>query len=210
MDQTIQYAIIAGIEKSINTALTYDPATQKKMAKIHDILAINITSPLAATLYIRGQENGVAIMSYCEATVTSQLEGPAFAFLNLLNNPHALTNSGVSLTGSTQLLQQWQVIIDTLDIDWDDALGDVIGDTAGPIASKGIKQYIQWWRQQAQEHQRLISEYLPEELRVVPSKPEVDGFINDISDLNLHVDRIAARVNRIQQAWLNRQNTHTP
>ncbi|MFT6253833.1 MAG: ubiquinone biosynthesis protein UbiJ [Granulosicoccus sp.] len=210
MDQTIQYAIIAGIEKSINTALTYDPATKKKIAKIHDILAINITSPLATTLYIRGQENGVAIMSYCEETVTSQLEGPAFAFLNLLNNPHALANSGVSLTGSTQLLQQWQTIIETLDIDWEDALSEVIGDIAGPIASKGIKQYIQWWQQQAQEHQRLIAEYLPEELRVVPSKPEVDGFINDISDLNLHVDRIAARVNRIQQAWLDRQKTHTP
>ena len=203
LDATIVQAITAGIESTINTALQYDPSSKQKIAQINDILAIHITAP-SMTLYFHGQDDGVSVLSYYEDTVSTQLSGSVFALFNLLKQQTSLTNSGVQLSGSVALLQQWQTIFETLDIDWEDALGQLLGnnvisDTFAPLATDYLKQSAQWARQQQQEHQRLIAEYLPEELNVVPSKPEVESFIEQVGDLRSHADRLAARIQLVKK-----------
>lgn len=204
IDGTLLQAIAASIETTINTALIYDPSSRKKIARLHDTLAINISTP-AITLYIHGQENGVAVLTYCEAPVATQLSGSAFALMGLLNQPASLANSGVALTGNVHLLQQWQNIVETLDIDWEDAISRVLGDIAGPLVSRNIQRSSVWLTAQAKEQQRLISEYLSEELHVVPSKPEIEAFINDIGDITLHTDRLTARIDALQKQWQTTQ-----
>ena len=203
LDISIVQAIAVSIESIINTALQYDPSSKQKITKINDVLAIRITAP-NMTLYFHGQENGVSVLSYYEDTVSTQLSGSVLALVNLLKQPTSLTNSGVQLSGSVALLQQWQTIFDTLDIDWEDALGQLFGnhlvsDAFAPLASDYLKQSTQWARQQQQEHQRLIAEYLPEELNVVPSKPEVESFIEQVGDLRSHADRLAARIQLVKK-----------
>jgi ubiquinone biosynthesis accessory factor UbiJ len=209
LDATIVQAITAGIESTINAALQYDPSSKQKIAQINDILAIHITAP-SMTLYFHGQDDGVSVLSYYEDTVSTQLSGSVFALFNLLKQPTSLTNSGVQLSGSVALLQQWQTIFETLDIDWEDALGQLFGnrlfsDALAPLVSGHLKQSAQWAHQQQQEHQRLIAEYLPEELNVVPSKPEVEDFIQQVGDVRSHTDRLTARIQ-----LLKKQLTESP
>jgi ubiquinone biosynthesis accessory factor UbiJ len=203
LDATVVQAIAVSIESTINTALRYDPSSKQKITQINDVLAIQLTAP-NMTLYFHGQTDGVSVLSYYEDPVSTQLSGSIFALIHLLKQPTSLTNSGVQLSGSVALLQQWQAIFDTLDIDWEDALGQLFGnnlisDAFAPIASDYLRQSSQWTHQQQQEHQRLISEYLPEELNVVPSKPEVESFIEQVGDLRLHTDRLAARIQLLKK-----------
>jgi len=208
VDQTIIQGLTVSIEAVVNTALRYDPASQKKIAAISDILAVEVTTP-ALTLYIRGQADGIVVLSYCEAPVATHLQGSPLDLLALLKQPSNLSNSGVTLAGSTSLLQQWQGILQQLDIDWEDAISQIIGDIAGPLASSGIRASAQWAQSQAKEQQRLIAEYLPEELKVTPSKPEVEQLFDGISHLKLDVDRLEARLKRIQQTLdKNHENNH--
>ena len=192
-DPTYIQAVIAAIETSINTALRYDPASQQKIAAINDILAIESTLPHLC-LYMHGQAGGIRVLAHCEAPISTQLTGSPLALLNLLKQPTTLANSGVTLVGSTALLQQWQSILQSLDIDWEDAISQVLGDIAGPLSATGIRNTAQYVKAQAKEHARLIAEYLPEEAQMVPSKPEVDRFLDHVDQLKLRVDRISARI----------------
>lgn len=196
-DQTIVQVLTAAIETSINTALEYDPSSRQKIAELIDILAIKITIPQLC-IYLRGQENGIAVLSYNEAPVVTQLTGSPLALLNLLKQPSNLANSGVSLVGSTALLQQWQGILQRLDIDWEDAISRVLGDIAGPLTASNIKDCGHWMQQQLTEQGRLIAEYLPEELKLTPSKPEAEQFFDKVDSLALTVDRIAARLKALE------------
>jgi ubiquinone biosynthesis protein UbiJ len=209
LDISIVQAIAVSIESIINTALQYDPSSKQKIAQINDILAIRITAP-SMTLYFHGQDDGVAVLSYYEDSISTQLSGSVLALVSLLKQPTSLTNSGVQLSGSVALLQQWQTIVETLDIDWEDALGqlfgnNVVSDTFAPLATGYLKQSAQWAHQQQQEHQRLIAEYLPEELNVVPSKPEVEDFIQQVGGVRSHTDRLTARIQ-----LLKKQLTESP
>jgi ubiquinone biosynthesis protein UbiJ len=199
LDPTYIQALIATIETSINAALRYDPASQQKIAALNDILAIESTLPHLC-LYIHGQADGIRVQAYCEAPVSTHITGSPLALLSLLKQPTTLANSGVTLAGSTALLQQWQTILQSLDIDWEDAISQVLGDIAGPISAKGMRNTARYVKEQAREHARLMAEYLPEEINMTPSKPEVNAFLDQVDDLTLNVDRIRARIQALQNA----------
>jgi ubiquinone biosynthesis protein UbiJ len=157
-------------------------------------------------LYFHGQDDGVSVRSYCEETVSTQLSGSVLSLANLLRQPTSLANSGVQLSGSVALLQQWQAILGALDIDWEDALGQLLGnhlfsDALAPFATAQVKRSAQWVRQQQQEHQRLIAEYLSEERNVVPSKPEVETFISQVGNVRSHTDSLAARIQLLKNQY---------
>jgi ubiquinone biosynthesis protein UbiJ len=205
MDPSISAAITASIESLINTALRYDPASRQKIAALSDILAIQSTKP-ALTLYCRGTIDGVNIMSNCSAPSAAQLTGTPFALLNLLRKPNSLANTGVELTGSVGLLQQWQAILNELDIDWEDAISSILGDIAGPVAAKTILGGINWSKHQGDEQARLFKEYITEELKITPSKPELNIFSDAVNEIKMDAERLQARFNQLLDTHTNSSN----
>jgi ubiquinone biosynthesis protein UbiJ len=202
MDPSISAAMTASIEALINTALRYDPASRQKIAALSDILAIQSTKP-ALTLFCRGTNDGVSIMSSCSAPIAAQLTGTPFALLALLRKPTSLANTGVELTGSVGLLQQWQAILNELDIDWEDAMSVVLGDIAGPVAAKTILGGINWSKRQSDEQARLFKEYITEELKITPSKPELKIFSDAVNEIKMDAERLQARFTQLLDTRTN-------
>lgn len=202
MDPSISAAITASIESVINSALRYDPASMQKIAAISDVLAIQSTQP-ALTLYCHGTSDGVRIMTLCETPATTQLSGTPLALITLLKKPTTLANSGVELTGSVGLLQRWQTILNELDIDWEDAISSVLGDMAGPIATQTIMGGLSWSRRQSVEQTRLFKEYITEELKVTPSKPELKIFSDAVSEMKMDAERLQARFSQFVNTHAN-------
>ena len=196
MDPSISAGITASIESVINSALVFDPASMQKIAAISDVLAIQSTMP-AMTLYCHGSNDGVRIMSFCESPVTTQLSGSPLALIALLRKPTTLANSGVELTGSVGLLQRWQTVLNELDIDWEDAISNVLGDIAGPFTAKTVLAGLSWTRHQSAEQTRLFKEYITEELKVTPSKSELKIFSDAVSEIKMDAERLQARFSQL-------------
>ena len=197
LDPSLHSALTLALEKLIHSALAFDPATRSRLSQLTGILAIKISSP-PLVFYCQGTENGIKISSYCEDTVTTQLSGSVTALASLLKQPTNLANSGVEVSGSISLLLEWQVCMQQLDIDWEDAISRTLGDIAGPLLAQGIRQTVAWSKLQTREQQRLIQEYLTEELSILPSKTEVEAFYENIHEMTLALDRFEARLQRIQ------------
>ncbi|MEO0442578.1 MAG: SCP2 sterol-binding domain-containing protein [Pseudomonadota bacterium] len=192
MSPEISSLLTAAIEKLINGALRYDPASLKQLASIDKILAIESTAP-SLTLYIRGSAEGVYISAHCESPVSTHLRGSPLALLTLLKQPTNLSGSGVELEGNIGLLQQWQQLLSQLDIDWEDAISQILGDIAGPAVAQGLRSSFSWVITQQHEQQRLFKDYVEEELKLVPSKAEVLAFANQVFQLQQDLDRLQAR-----------------
>jgi len=205
MDPTALTFITGSLESLVNTALRYDPASRQALEDLTDILAIESSSP-RFTLYCHGSEDGIRLMTHCEAPVTTQLSGSPLALLSLLKQPSSLANSGVELTGSVGLLQQWQALLHTLDIDWEDAISGIIGDIAGPIMASNLRTGAEWARNQKEVQLRLLKEYLPEELKIIPSKTELALFSQEVSQLVLDTDRLDARLKYLDEALIKKEH----
>lgn len=199
MDQMIITAALASAEKIINTALRYDPGTRIGLARLSGkILAVNITAPLATTLFVMPLDDEIQLMANWDGDVDTRLSGSLMALVQLSSTEiHNLKYSGVTASGDLALLADLQQLLKNLDIDWEDMLSQFTGDIIGHQTAELIRAKFGWVKNRAQSVQRLTKEFLTEEYQALVSKPELEDFYRQVDELRLSVDRAAARVEKL-------------
>jgi ubiquinone biosynthesis protein UbiJ len=204
MDATLSTAALAGLEKLVNTALRYDPGTRIALGKLADqVLAITVTAP-AFAVYLTPDAQGLRLMGHWEGEVHTQLRGSLPALMQLARSEHtSFADSGVEVIGNTGLLVDLQRLLKNLDIDWEEALSELLGDVVGHQGANMIRGGVNYTRDRAGEVKRLVSEFLTEELHTLPSRNELEGFYQDVDDLRLHADRLEARIKQFLQRGKN-------
>ncbi len=198
MDATLSTAALAGLEKLINTALRYDPGTKIALSQLADqVLAIQVTAP-AFTVYLTPDEDGLRLMGHWEGEVHTQLRGSLPALARLARSQQtSFANTGVEVIGNTGLLVDLQRLLINLDIDWEEALTEVLGDVIGHQGAELLRSGTRYAGDRASETKRLVSEFLTEELGTLPSRNELEGFYQDVDDLRLQADRLEARIKQL-------------
>lgn len=209
MDHMITAAALASAEKIINTALRYDPATRIGLARLSGkILAVNITAPIAVTLFVMPLDEEIQLMANWDGDVDTRLSGSLMALLQLSTTEvHNLKYSGVTVAGDLGLLADLQALLKNLDIDWEDMLSQFTGDIIGHQTAELIRTKFGWVKDRARSAQRLTKEFLTEELRALPSKPELNDFYRQVDEVRLAVDRAAARVEQLVKKNQKRNNS---
>ena len=198
VDPSLNVAVTSTLEKFITHTLRFDPATLAQISHVIGVLKIQCVRP-RFTVYCFGSKQGIKLTCYCEDDAETTLKGSATALLGLLKQPKTLANSGVELSGSVGLLQQWQKILKQVDIDWEEAISLVMGDIAGPLFADSLRKSASWAKTQSEAQQRLLKEYLTEELSLFPSKLEAQHLFDQIHELDLSTDRLAAKVDYLKQ-----------
>lgn len=198
LDPTVTTASIAALELMVNTALRYDPGTRSALAKLDgQVLAVECIAP-SFSLYIAPGIDELRLMGAFDGEVTTRLRGTLPALLQLAaTDTTSLANTGVEVLGSTALLSNLQRISANLDIDWEEALTQLLGDVVGHQLAEHMRSRFNWLGQRLVSGQRLLSEYLTEELKTLPAGPELEAFSRQVDDLRMGVDRAAARVERL-------------
>jgi len=197
-------AAIASVEKMINIALQYDPATRIGLARSSGkILAISMTAP-TLTLFVMPMVDEVRLMNHWDGEVDTRISGSLMALVQLSQTDiHNLKDSGVTVIGDLTFLADLQYLLKNLDIDWEEILSQLTGDIIGHQTAAFIRTKFGWVKDRAASAQRLTREFLTEELKTLPSKPELDDFYRQVDDVRLAVDRAAARVEKIMKEKLN-------
>ncbi|HOY23913.1 MAG TPA: hypothetical protein PK002_12220 [Cellvibrio sp.] len=198
MDPMLSTAALASAEKVVNTALAYDPASSIALAELSpQVLAVHISAP-DFKIFVVPCVDGIELHGHYEGEITTQLEGTLPALLSLMKSDRLnLKDSGVQLFGSTSFLAELQKILKNLDIDWEEMLSQVFGDIIGHQGAEHIRSKMSWTKDRVSNIQRLTSEFLTEELRVLPSKPELAFFNAQVDELKLGADRVTARIEQV-------------
>lgn len=191
-------AALASAEKMLNATLRYDPATRLGFAPLEGkILAVHITAPVL-TVFVMPMDNELRLMGNWDGDVDTCISGSLLALAQLSRTEiHNLKHSGVTVMGDLSLLADWQRLVKNLDIDWEEMLSQFTGDLIGHQTAQLIRAQVGWVSERASSARRLTSEFLTEELKALPAKPELDDFYQQVDDLRLAVDRAAARVETI-------------
>ena len=204
MDATLSTAALAGLEKLINTTLRYDPGTRIALTSLADqVLAIQVTAP-AFTVYLTPDEAGICLMGHWEGEVHTRLRGSLPALARLARSEQTtFADSGVEVIGNTGLLVDLQRLLKNLDIDWEEALTEIVGDVVGHQGAEMLRSGACYTQDRAGEVKRLVSEFLTEELGTLPSRNELEGFYQDVDDLRLQADRLETRIKEFLQHGKN-------
>lgn len=110
----------------------------------------------------------------------------------------AIRDGSLDLTGNAETAQQFQRLLAFAKPDIEEELSAIVGDVAAHRMGEMVRGARNWGRAARATMGANIREYLQEESRDVPGRYEVEKFSASVGTLRDDVDRLEARINRLQ------------
>jgi len=193
--------VISGLGSAINRYLRLDPDAAARMARLEgQCIALELRG-LDLKLFILPCEQGIRLADRCEGEADTVLRGTPLGMAQLGmggNTGKSLFSGEVVIDGNVETGQAFKAILDEMDIDWEEQLSKLTGDFMAHQLGNASRHARQFLRHARKTLEQDISEYLQEEIRVLPSRIETENFSTGVSRIGMDVERLEARIKRLQ------------
>ncbi len=193
-------------EEAINFLIQDDPHLADLIEPFTGkILEVETRQP-AATFTVLF-ESGRIRLSSLEGVMTgvhpdAKVIAPASVLLSMLSadaGSRGLVNPELELSGDVEWIQALLHALHRADIQWRDLLGAILGDSLSGQLVGLVEAGSEWAGQSNTRLRRNLEDYLREEIRVIPGPHEADRFADQLHDLRLQLDRLAARAQALDE-----------
>lgn len=196
---TIRDLFVEGIEQSINLLIQQDPKTQTRFARLHgSCVGIYLRGTGIKLFFTPDHGGSLQVASRREDAPDAAIEGSPVDLLRASdkqNSTSQLFAGHVQLHGDTALAQRFSQALADLSIDWEEHLSKWLGDAVAYAVAQRAKKAAGTVGEASSLGKTNLSEYLTEELRVLPHHFEVEAFISDLEKTRDDVERLSARIN---------------
>ncbi len=191
--------LVAAIESALQLYLKQDPAALERLAKLEGKVIEVRVHGIVEHLFFLPHRNGVQVLAHYEGEADTTLTGGALSFGRLMlgSREDTLFEGAVEILGDTETGQMFHELISGVELDWEEKLSTVSGDAIAFQAGKLAANANSFFKQSASTLQHNISEYLQEEMRLLPTRIESVYFMDDVDALRAAVDRLDARMQRL-------------
>ena len=192
---------LKALQIAINKAMQLDEHTPAKLQALENKTLEMIIAPLNVNFFIHFKNGEIQLLDRFEGHADTIIHSSPIGLIRLSLLPsskaRSLFNDKIRMSGDIELGQQVKKLFDEMDIDWEGHLahftGDVVAHQIGSLVRKGMN----FTKHFDESMRKNMSEYLQEELRVVPSKNELEDFYAQVDELSLSVERLQAHVNHL-------------
>lgn len=120
------------------------------------------------------------------------------AFAQARGSAEAMPAGKLQIQGDLATAQAVQRLLDELAIDWEALLAEHLGEIAAHQIGRGVRRGLAWFRDARAAWIEDIPAYLQHERQWVPTADQVEGFAREGMSLGADVERLAARIARLQ------------
>lgn len=190
------------LESALNRYLKLDPETLSRFAKLEGKTVKWVIEDWHISFYIILNANGVELHPTMTTTPNTTITGklPALLRLGLAKASNsALFENRIQIEGDLNTGETLRAILSDMDIDWEEHLSKIVGDIAAHKISTAAKEIKSSFSGAKQTLERNLKEFLQLELQALPTREQVNTFIDDVSHLQHAVERADVRIIRLQQ-----------
>ena len=199
----IKPLIIASLEAALNQYLSLDEDASTFLKPLTGkVIAVTI-SPFNETIYLCPTDDKIQCLENYVAEVDTTITGSlsALGLMGLSNTPmRSLFSGEVTITGDNQIAAAFQQLFKQLDIDLEEKLSQFTGDVIAHNVGNLFRSTQSWSKESLESLQLNTKEFLQEETRDLPTKPEVDIFYHQVDSLRADFDRVEARIKHLKTA----------
>lgn len=198
---SIDSALCATIESSLNTLLKHDPALLTALTQFSG-KRIRIQSDDWLILVVTIEENGFHLSLQDEDICDTTIFGSVAELLKVAlatDKADALMNGNIDISGSSALVLDLAKIVQQIDIDWEGLLSPATGGLVAHQIGKGFRGLIKWSKESKRTLTTTSKEYLEDEIQMLVPKPLAEHFSQQVADLRLATDRAEARLEQLKQ-----------
>lgn len=200
---TLPTAIAAAVEAAINKVLQLDPDSLARIQALQGkVIGIELRG-MNIALYLLPDKHGLNVFSHFEGEPDTVLRGAPLSMARMglaTRASDSLLSGDVEIRGNVDLGQEMREIIDDLDIDWEEHLSRLTGDIVAHKLGGLVRGALDWGRKTADTLGQDVAEYLQEESRDLPTRGEVEEFLAQVDTQRSDVDRLQARVSRLERS----------
>ena len=152
------------------------------------------------TLFFRVADGCIAIDTRDAGEADATLSGSPISLLSLVG-PGAedrLRGSSIRIAGDAEVAQRFRDLLQHAQPDFEEELSRVVGDVAAHQVANVCRGFFGWGRKAADSFSTNVAEYLQEEGRDVPTRVEVEEFLEAVDQLREATDRLDARLSRAE------------
>lgn len=193
---------LKALQKAMNKAMALDESMPKKIQQLDGKVLEIIISPLALSFYIQFSGDEIHLLPHYPDAADTVIHSNPIGLIRLSLLPaskaRSLFNDKIRISGDIELGQQVKQLFDSMDIDWEAHLAHFTGDVIAHKMGSLFRRSRQFASQFQDSMQQNVTEYIQEEIRLCPSRAELDDFFNDIDTLALGVERLEAKVKQIK------------
>ena len=198
---TVNAAAYAALEQVLNRAIRLDPETPARLAPMHgQVIELQLLGT-GLSLFLIPEPQGIQLLSAFDGAPDCTLRGTPLDLARMRGSRKSadqLFSGAVAIEGDTQLAHRFGEFLAGLDIDWEEQLAKLTGDLIAHEVGNLARGLLDWGGRQTRTFEQNLQEYLQEELRLLPSRPEVEPFLADIDRLRDDTERLQARIKRLQ------------
>lgn len=203
--------LAAGFETALNQYLRLDPDALTRVAGLSGkVIALELIfsprhpttgSESSLTLYLLPGPDGIQVLDHYSGAPDVLIRGTPLALANSSRKgTRATVGTDVEIVGDTQLGKAFKELLDSVDIDWEEHLSRVTGDTLAHQLGNTLRNIFSWGQRATDTLSHDMAEYLQEESRDLPARGAVEEFLDAVDTLRSDTDRLEARIRRLQQA----------
>lgn len=187
------------LEKALNVLIDLDPESKTRLSGLQgQVIRLHIQAPdLEVFLFVHADQ--IEVMSTFDGDVDTTISGDAASLMAMRESSGGLFSGDVEITGNIETGKKFKRYLDALDIDWEEHLSRLIGDTAayqtGLIFNK-IKSFLE---ENNQNLHTNIGEYFTEEAELTAAESEVKRFEDGVDSLRMATDRLNARITILEK-----------
>lgn len=123
----------------------------------------------------------------------------ALARLVATGDEGLLRSKAVRISGDPMVARDYRELIALAVPDFEEELARLVGDVAAVQIGKLVRGFTGWGLDAADRLSRSMAEYLQEESRELPSRAEVEAFLDAVDELAGAADRLEARLGRLER-----------
>lgn len=205
--------LLACAEKALNALLARDPAAPKRLRRLAGKrLLLRLERPniaLLVSFHPQGLDLlGAARTEENDADAIVELDNQALGALLGGEPLERLMFSGrLAIHGQTHLLEETRALLMDLDLDWEGALAEWLGDYPAHGLAEGVRHAARFGRRSHHELRTDLKDYVFEEARLLTGHSQRDMLRDHLTELEIATDRLEARLARLRRRLDARRGT---
>ena len=203
----IKPLFISALESAINHYISLDDNVSEFLTPLAGTVIAITLEPFNETLYLCPTENNIQCLESFVGEVDTTISGSliALGFMGLSKKPmNSIYKGEVKISGDMEVGRKFQTLFDKLDINLEKKIATYTGETFAHSLGQLFRSSKNWTTETIETFKLNATEFLQEETRDLPAKPEADIFYRQVDDLRMDYDRLTARINRLQ-SQLNKE-----
>lgn len=193
--------IIAAQETILNRYLSLDPESKENLRRLSGKV-VRIELGLL-TYYWLFKPDLIYLNKDYNGPVDLILRGSTFDFLRMafIKKDEAYTSIPLQVVGDIEFGKQFREFFLNLEIDYEEQLSKIVGDTLAYPMVQALKTIKLWARQNIESFGQNLTNYVQTEMNWLITDEELQLFFSDVDDLRDDCARLEARLEILQKGW---------